>query len=128
MNAIGAPTSPSTALTWRAVWRRAAFSGVAAASIRSSAMPSAPSKSAFAQERQHVVLEDRLALGVGQERRLEAGRGVELDLPVLERRVDVEEDRQAVVEPAPADAPLVDQREGARLGLLGRHAVVDELV
>ena len=80
-----------------------------------------------AEERQHVVVEDGLAFGVGQERRLEAGRGVELDLAVFERRVDLEEDREAVVEPASTDAPLVDERPGVCLGLLGRDAVVDEL-
>ena len=57
------------------------------------------------QERHHVVVEDRLALAVGQERRLEAGRGVQLDLAVLERRVDVEEDGHPVVEAGAARRP-----------------------
>ena len=67
-----------------------------------------------AQQRDHVVLVDRLALGVAQEGGLEAGRGVELDLAVLGGRIDVEEDDHPVVEPGPPDAPLVDQRAGAR--------------
>ena len=100
---------------------------MAAASTFSSATPSAPSKSAFLEVRDHVVIEDRLAFGVGQERRLETGRGVELHLAMLERWVDVEEDREPVVEAAPADAPLVDERASARLGLLGGHAEVGEL-
>ena len=58
------------------------------------------------QERHHVVVEDRLALAVGQERRLEARAGVQLDLAVLERRVDVEEDGQPVVEARAARRPI----------------------
>ena len=58
---------------------------------------------------------------VRQERRLEAGAGVQLDLAVLEVRLDVEEDDQAVVEALAPDAPLVDQGARLRLGLLGRR-------
>ena len=46
---------------------------------------------------------------------------------MLERRVEVEEHDHPVVEPGPPDAPLVDERAGARLGLLRGHAVVDDL-
>ena len=46
---------------------------------------------------------------------------------MLEARVEVEEDDEAVVEALPADAPLVDQRLGVAVGLLGRDAVVDDL-
>ena len=127
MNTIGAPTSPSTALIWRpglepgGVLRRGGRVDLLERDAER------PVEVGVPQVREHVVVEDRLALGVGQERRLETGRGVELDLAVLERRVDVEEDRQPVIEAAPADAPLVDERAGARLGLLGGDAVVDEL-
>ena len=41
---------------------------------------------ALLQERQHVVLEDRLALLVAEERRAIAGPGIQLDLAVLARR------------------------------------------
>ena len=67
----------------------------------------------IAQEREHVVLEDRLALAVGEEGRLEPGCRIELDLAVFEGRVDVEEDGKAVVEPGATDAPLVDQGDRA---------------
>ncbi len=80
-----------------------------------------------AEERDHVLLEDPLAVAVRQVGRLEAGRRVELDLAVLQGRVDVEEDRQAVIEALPPDAPLVDQRPGAHLGLVLGHPEVDEL-
>ena len=105
MNATGAPIEPSTALICRPVSSRAAFSGVAAASIRSSATRERPVEVGVPQVRHHVVVEDRLALAVGQERRLEAWSGVELHLAVLEGRVDVEEDRQAVVEARAARRP-----------------------
>ena len=72
-----------------------------------------------AQVREHVVLEDPLAFAVGQERGGETGRRVELDLSARTARLEVEEDREAVVEPLAADAPLVDQRLGLPLGLLG---------
>ncbi len=70
---------------------------------------------------EHVVLVDRLALLVREVRRLEPGTRVQLDLAVLEARVHVEEDHQPVVEPGPADAPLVHQRARLGLGLLGRR-------
>ena len=76
-----------------------------------------------AEVREHVVVEDRLALGVREVGRLEPGRGVQLDLAVFEARVHVEEDDHAVVEARPPDAPLVDQCAGLGLGLLGRQAV-----
>ncbi len=46
---------------------------------------------------------------------------------MLQRWVDVEEDGQPVIEAGPPHAPLVDKRPCTRLGLPGRHAVVDEL-
>ena len=66
-----------------------------------------------AEMREHVVVEDRLALLVRQEGGLEPGPRVELDLAVLEVRFQVEEDDKAVVEALASDAPLIDQ--GARL-------------
>ena len=72
-----------------------------------------PVEVAAAEQRQHVVLVDRLALGVRQERGLVAGAGVQLDLAVAEAVVEVVQDDQPVVEALPADAPLVDER-GAR--------------
>ena len=47
------------------------------------------------------------------------GAGVQLHLAVLARRIDVEEDDQAVVEPGPPDVPLVDEGARPRLGLGG---------
>ncbi len=117
MNATGAPTSPSTALTWRAVWSWAACSAVAAASIFSSATAERAIEVGLQEQRQHVVVEDRLALAVRQVRGLEPGRGIELDLAVLQARIEVEEDDQPVVEPGSTDAPLVDQRSRAGLRL-----------
>ena len=76
--------------------------------------------------REHVVLEDLLAFAVGQERGCEPRRRIELDLPARAAGLEVEEDREAVVEPLAADAPLVDERQGVALGLLGR-GVVDDL-
>ena len=58
---------------------------------------------------QHVVLVDRLALTVRQERLLEAGTRVQLDLAVPQVRLHVEEDHEAVVEALASDAPLVHQ-------------------
>ena len=72
---------------------------------------------AAAQERQHVVLEDRLALAVAQEGGLEPRAGVQLDLAVPAAVVHVEEDHQAVVEALAADVPLVHERARPRLGL-----------
>ena len=63
-NAIGAPTSPRTALTWRAVCRRAAFSGVVAASIRCERDVERAVVVGVAEERQHVVVEDGLAFAL----------------------------------------------------------------
>ena len=78
---------------------------------------------AAAQERQHVVLVDRLALAVAQEGGFEPGAGVQLDLAVAAAFVDVEEDHQAVVEALAADVPLVHERARPRLGLrLARRA------
>jgi hypothetical protein len=74
---------------------------------------------AAAKVGQHVVLVDRLALGVRQEGGLEPRAGVQLDLAVLEVRLHVEEDHEPVVEALAPDAPLVHQRPRLRLGLLG---------
>ncbi len=73
-----------------------------------------------AQERQHVLVEDLLALLVGQELRAIPGPGVELDLAVARvALVEVVQDHEAVVEARAADAPLVHQLDGALLRLLG---------
>ena len=56
----------------------------------------------------------------------EPGPRVELDLTVLEGGVEVEQDDQAVVDAGPPDAPLVHQRGGVRLGLVGRDVVAAE--
>ena len=70
------------------------------------------------QERQHVVLEDPLALAVAQERRLIPGPGEQLDLAVAGvAAMEVVEDDQPVVEPLAADAPLVHERPCVGLGL-----------
>ena len=73
--------------------------------------------------REHVVLEDRLALLVRQEGGLEPGPRVELDLAVLEVRLHVEEDDEAVVEALAPDAPLVHQGARLRFGLVGRRVL-----
>ena len=49
--------------------------------------------------------------------------GVQVHLPVALGLVHVEEDREAVVEALAADAPLVDERLGVRLGLAGAAAL-----
>ena len=51
-----------------------------------------------AQIGQHVVVEDGLALLIREEGRLEPRAGVQLDLPVFEVRLEIEEDRQPVIE------------------------------
>ena len=79
------------------------------------------------QQRQHVVLVDRLALLVRQEGRSEAGSRIELDLAVPEAVVHVEQDHEAVVEALAADAPLVHQGDGVPLRRLGRVALGLEL-
>ena len=56
----------------------------------------------------------------------EAGARIELDLPVLEARVEVEQDDEAVVDAGPPDAPLVHQRGGVGLGFGGRDVVATE--
>ena len=83
---------------------------------------------AAAEEREHVLVEDLLALLVGQVRRAVAGPGVQLDLAVARVvLVEVEQDHEPVVDPRAADAPLVHERDRVRLGLLGRDARRDEL-
>ena len=62
------------------------------------------------------LLEDGLALVVGEIRGREAGTRVELHLAVAAVVAQVEEDGQAVVEAGPPDAPLVDERDGVLLG------------
>ena len=110
-NATGPPTSPSAASSWRARSRVAACSGVAFASIFARAVSSAPSRSHCAEQRQHVVLEDLLALPVAQERRLIARPREQLDLAVARvAAMEVVEDDQPVVEALAADAPLVHER------------------
>ena len=126
-NAIGAPTRPSDGVDLPSRLEACRVLGCRGGIDPLEGDVERPVEVGRSQERQHVVLVDRLALGVGQEGRLEAGCRIELDLPVLERGVDIEEDREAIIEPAPSDAPLVDERAGAGIGLLGRDAVVDEL-
>ena len=82
---------------------------------------------AAAEQRQHVLVEDLLLLGVVEERRPEARAAVQDHLAVLVARVHVEQDHEAVVEALPPDAPLVHQRPGVGVGLLGRPAVLDGL-
>ncbi len=79
------------------------------------------------EQRQHLVLEDGLPLLVRQERRPIPGSGVQLDLPVDERWIEIEQDDQAVVEALATHAPLVHERPGVPLRLLLRHAGVDDL-
>ena len=79
----------------------------------------------LAEAGQHLLLEDLLALVVRQVERPEPRRRVELDLAADASpgvRVDVHEDRQAVVEARAADAPLVDQRDRVLLGRRRRRA------
>ncbi len=120
-NTIGAPTRPMTALTWRDCWRAAACSGVVAASTLCERHGQRAVEVGILQVRQHVVVEDRLALAVRQERLLETGTGIQLDLAVLEIRLHVEEDHQAVVEALASDAPLVHQGTRLGVGLVGRR-------
>ena len=86
---------------------------------------------ARAQVRQHLVVEDLLALGVGQVRGLVSGSCVETDatvaadagLALLPCRVP--HDCQAVVEARASDAPLVDQGDRVCIGrFLGRAGLV----
>ncbi len=63
------------------------------------------------ESRDHVLVEDPLALAVVEVGGAVSGRRVELDLAVDERGVDVEQDGEAVVEALPPHAPLVDQRD-----------------
>ena len=84
---------------------------------------------AAAQERQHVVLVDRLALAVGEVRRGVPRSRVQLDLAVARvALVEVEQDHEPVVDALAADAPLVHEGTGVALGLVGRGAIRRELV
>ncbi len=75
------------------------------------------------EQRHHLVVEDRLSrIGV-EVGRLEAVAGVQLDLPVFEARVELEQDDQAVVDAGLPDAPFVHQRAGVRGGFVGREVV-----
>ena len=78
---------------------------------------------AGSEQRQHVVLVDRLALVVGEVGRREPGTGVELDLAVRQARVELEQDHEPVVDAGATDAPLVHQRGRVRFGLLGSEIV-----
>ena len=49
---------------------------------------------AVTKARNHVVVEDRLAVGVAHKRRLEAGTRVQLGLAVALRIVEVQQDHQ----------------------------------
>ncbi len=80
------------------------------------------------QQRQHRVVVDGLARFVREICVREPGAPVQLDLPVLPGRVQVEQDHEAVVDALAAHAPLVHQRLGVRLGLLGRDVVVVEVL
>ena len=67
-----------------------------------------------AQVRQHVVVVDRLALLVRQERRLEPRAGIQLDLTVLEVRLEVEEFlRGSFLDPAKSPIVAVSSLSGA---------------
>ena len=79
--------------------------------------------SPVAEQRHHLVVEDRLALVAVEVRRLEPVAGVELDLAVLVAGVELEQDDQAVVDAGPSDAPFVHQRGGVGLGLRGGQVV-----
>ena len=73
---------------------------------------------ALAQLRQHVVLEDALAVLVREPGLPVTRARVELDLAVARvALVEVEQDHQPVVDAGAADAPLVHQGDGVRLGL-----------
>ena len=94
--------------------RLAACSGVAASSTSSHRHEQRPVEVAALEQRQHLVLVDRLAVRVRQELGPVPGAGVQLDLAVAGVvGVEVEQDHEAVVEALAADAPLVHQR-GAR--------------
>ena len=56
----------------------------------------------------------------------EAGAAVELDLAVLEARIEVEQDHQAVVDAGTPDAPLVHQRCSVASASVGRDVVAPE--
>ena len=114
-----------TAFSCRPNDRRAAFSGVATLVDAIDGGEHGRVPVVRAEVREHVVLEDLLAFAVGQERGREPGGRVELDLPARAARLEVEEDRQPVVEPFAADAPLVDERQRVALGVLGRGGVDD---
>ena len=95
MNTTEPPTSPTTALSWRP---RCSACGVLDGGRRVDLVERDCQRAVevgAGQERQHVVLEDRLALLVREEGRLEPRSGVELDLAVLEVVLHVEEDRRA---------------------------------
>ena len=72
------------------------------------------------EQRQHLVLVDRLAVRVRQELGPVARAGVQLDLAVAGVvGLEVEQDHEAVVEALAADAPLVHQLLGVGLGRRG---------
>ena len=107
----------------------AACSGVAAASTFCIADQQRAVEVAPLEQRQHVVLEDRLALRVGQERRAEPGPGVQLDLAVARVvLVEVEQDHEAVVEARAGRRPTGPSAPGRCCSAsLGRLAARDEL-
>ena len=123
----GAPTSPRTASSWRACVEGG---GVLRGGVRVDLRHRREQRAvevAVPQERQHVVLEDRLALAVAQERRPITGPGVQLDLAVAGvAAIEVVEDDQPVVEPLAPDAPLVHERPGVGLGLFRGDARIGE--
>ena len=75
------------------------------------------------ERRQHLVEVDVLELALAEG---ETGASVELDLAMLEARVEIEQDDQPVVDAGTPDAPLVHQGGGVALGLLGRDVVASE--
>ena len=75
------------------------------------------------ERRHHLIVEDVLELGLAQRK---TGAPVELDLAVLEARVEVEQDHKAVVDAGTPDTPLVHQGCGVAFGLLGRDVVAAE--
>ncbi len=106
-------------------WRRSRAWPLA--STRARPAPRAPFMSHASRRGSMSFWKIALALLVRQVGDAIARTGVQLDLAVALARVEIEQDHQAVIEARPADAPLVHQGPGIRLGLVARHAVVDDL-
>ena len=74
-------------------------------------------RSQVAQVRQHLLLEDPLAVLVGQVGRAIPRRRVQLDLAVAQAVIQVEQDREPIIEALASDAVLVDERDRRRAPL-----------